>query len=309
MFSFISSSDRTFIRTLLLWIAGFALAANILAGYGLDHWPWLQQRQEMPRFQVAASIEDYLLDYPECPIVVLGSSVSEALPPVGWERADVCTLALVGEGSFLGLEIMVRTPAAPRVLFIESTFGFRDVSAKLLAAATDPVFREIHAWFPLSRAKANWINALWKSRYPRFSLLWRPTQPWSEWRAERRSFMDVYRSMEGGAVNEWQRNHLDGTLRRTAELVAEMERRGSKIIFFEAPLDRYLASMPVVALWTGKMHEAFADHEWVMDSPEKYYLVDGEHFTSGSGKDFFDLLMTHLTGDLPQSRDRGNDGR
>jgi hypothetical protein len=301
----ISSSDRKFIGTLLLWTVILGAAANLVAGYGLGHWRWLRQRAEMPKFEVAANIQNYLLDYRTCPIVILGSSVVGGLPPPGWERPDVCSITLVGQGSLLGLEIMARSEAAPQVLFVESSFGFRDAPADPIAAATDPLREALHAWLPLTTARGNWINALSKSRYPVPATLYRPSESWEEWRAMRKRYTDVYVSIYGHEVNDWGRNHLDENLKRTEELIADIERRGTKIIFFEAPLDPQLASLPVIALWAELMHAAFADHEWVMDPTGKYYLNDGMHFTPGSGKDFFDLLMAHV----PAPSNSGNDVR
>jgi hypothetical protein len=56
------------------------------------------------------------------------------------------------------------------------------------------------------------------------------------------------------------------------------------------------------------MHQAFADHEWVTDAAKEYYLTDGVHFASGSGKDFFDLLMANLPSALQETAIPPNEG-
>ena len=287
---------------MLIWVVLLSVGANLLAGYELRHLPWLDRRVQMQKFSVAASFESYFLKYRRCPVVILGSSIAGELPPEGWERPDVCTITLTGLGSLLGLEVMARIPATPRVLFVESNLAFRDAPAEQQAALTDPVPSLIREWFPLTSAQGNWINALWRGQYPIERNLQRPTESWEDWRAMRRPYSDVYVSIYGDPVGEWGRNRLDENLKRTEELIAEMERRGTKIIFFEAPLDPRLASLPVIALWADKMHAAFADHEWVMDPTGKYYLNDGMHFTSGSGMDFFNLLMAHV----PPPSESGN---
>jgi hypothetical protein len=290
----ISSSDRRFICVLALWTAALVVAANLLVAYGQHHWAWLERRLEMPNYDVPANIQDYVLNYRRCPIVVLGSSVVGALPPPGWERPDVCSITLIGLGSLLGLEIMTRTPAAPRVLFVESSFGFRDAPPAMVSNATDPLLRMLHAWFPLTTATANWINMIGKSQYVVSPDLWRPTESWAEWREKRMAYSDIYVSIYGQEVSDWGKHHLDDNLARTKATIAEMERRGTKIIFFDTPLDPRVGELPIIAFWTEKMHAAFPDHEWVTDSPEKYWLTDGMHFVSGSGEDFFKLLMAHL---------------
>jgi hypothetical protein len=301
MRSFISSSDRKFIFTLAVWSIVLSVAANALVWYGLHHWPSLDRRVQMGKFAVAATLESYFRNYRRCPIVVLGSSIAAGLPPEGWERPDVCTITLVGSGSFLGLEVMSRTPAAPRILFVESNFGFRDAPAEMVATFTDPLPRAIRDWLPLTGAQGNWINILWRQQYPIEQNLYRPSEPLPEWRALRKQYADIYLSIYGDPVSEWARNRVDEILKRTAELVAEFERRGTKIIFFETPLDPEIAPLPIIALWSDKMHTEFADHEWITDSTDKYYLNDGMHFVSGSGKDFFDLLMAHVPGGSPQA--------
>ena len=294
MRSSISSSDRRFIVALALWIVGLSAAANLVAGYGLGHWDWLSRRMQMPKFEVAANLQDYVRNWRRCPVVVLGSSVVGGLPPAGWEKPGVCSITLVGQGSLLGLDVMAQSPAAPKILFVESNFGFRDTVPDVVAATSDPVRRVIHDWLPLSTAQANWINALGKSQFGEAHGLDRPTESWEAWRESRKAYADIYVKMYGNPVGDWGRQHLEENLQHTRTLVAELERRGTKFIFFEAPLDPRLTELPVIALWAEKMHKAFADHDWVTDAPEKYYLTDGMHFMSGSGKDFFDLLMSHV---------------
>jgi hypothetical protein len=305
--SSISSSDRRFIAALLLWTALLTVAANLAAGYALRVNPWLKRRVEVPSFAVMANLEDYVRHYPDCPVVVLGSSIAENLPPAGWERPGVCSIALIGQGPLLGLETMARTEAAPRLLFIEASFGFRDTPPGLAEAATDPARRFLHAWFPLTTARGNWLNMLGKTQYAMVHELYRPAEPWTEWRAQHQSYRDVYIGIYGAAESDWMRGHLAEQLDRTKTLVAELERRGTKIIFFEPPLDRQIAALPIIALWSRQMRQAFADHEWVTDAPESYYLTDGQHFTPGSGKDFFDLLMRQVPPVVMQGADSTKD--
>jgi hypothetical protein len=303
MRSFISSSDRRFIGILALWVLSLSVAANLLAGYELHHWSVLTRRVQMAKFDVAASFENYFLNYPRCPIVILGSSIAAGLPPEGWERGDVCTITLVGQGSFLGLEVLAKFPATPKVLFVESNFGFRDAPADQVAMFTDPLRRTLHDWLPLTTAQGNWINMLWRSQYPIEQHLYRPAESWDSWREMRKAYADIHISTYGNPVSDWSRDHMDGILKRTAELVSQMERNGTKVIFFEAPLDPRITSLPIIDLWAQMMHSAFADHEWVTDAPEKYYLNDGVHFTGGSGIDFFNLILTRVsTGSITPNR-------
>jgi hypothetical protein len=291
----ISSSDRRFLGALALWTAVLVVAANVATGYAMRHWDRLDRRLEMPKFDVAANLENYVLNYRHCPVVVLGSSVVGGLPPPGWEKPGVCSITLVGQGSLVGLDVMSRLPkAAPRVLFVESSFGFRDSVPDEVAAATDPVPRLIRDGFPLATASANWVNILWKIQLPVATGLWRPTESWEQWHELRKPYSDIYVQIYGGPVDDWGQRHLDDNIARTKALIADIESRGTKIIFFDSPLDPRVAELPVIAVWTEKMHAAFPDHEWVSDAPQKYWLTDGMHFTSGSGEDFFQLLMSHL---------------
>ncbi len=290
----ISSSDRRFLGALALWTGALAVAANLAAGYALSHWDRLDRRLDMPKYEAAVNLQNYALNYRQCPVVVLGSSVVGALPPPGWERPGICSITLLGQGSLLGLEVMAKLPAAPRVLFVEASFGFRDAPPQRVAAETDRVPRLIRDGFPLATAAGNWINMLWKSQIPVATDLWRPTESWQEWRAQRRPYADIYQQIYGHPLTDWAKHHLDDNIARTKALVAELENRGTKIIFFDMPLDPQVAELPIIALWTEKVHAAFPDHDWVSDSPENYRLADGMHFVTGSGEDFFELLLSHL---------------
>jgi hypothetical protein len=298
--SSISSSDRRFLRALALWTAGLAVGFNLVVAYGLQHWRWLDRRHDLAKFEAAVNIEDYVLNYRRCPVVVLGSSVVAAVPPPGWERPGVCSVAILGQGALLGLAVMARIPAAPRVLFVEASFGFRDAPPDQVETYADPGLRALHRWFPLSAAKANWINMLGKAQDAVQGALYRPDQPWAAWRTEHQPYSDIYARIYGAPIDAGARRHLDANLAQTRSLIAEMETRGTKVIFFEAPLDPRLAGLPIVSVWHDMMRAAFADHDWVADAPEKYYLTDGMHFTSGSGADFYDLLLSQVpVGVLP----------
>jgi hypothetical protein len=292
--SFISSSDRAFIRSLALWTVGLTLALNLVAGYGLRHWAWLDKRRELPKFEATVNMQDYLLNYRDCPVTILGSSVVLAVPPTGFERPGICSIALLGQGALLGLATMARIPAAPRFLFVESTFGFRDAAPDLVATYADPGLRALHAWLPLTSAKANWLNMLGKPQYTESKYLYQPPKAWDAWRAAYQPYEEVYVKIYGRPVDDGYRQHLEANLAQTKSLVAAMERRGTMVIFFEAPLDPSLAALPVVSAWRDMMRAGFADHDWVEDKPEKYYTADGMHLVSGSGEAFYELLLSHL---------------
>lgn len=299
--SFISSSDRAFIRSLALWTAGLTLALNLVAGYGLLHWVWLDKRRELPKFEAIVNMQDYLLNYRDCPVTILGSSVVLAVPPTGFERPGICSIALLGQGPLLGLATMARIPAAPRVLFVESTFGFRDAAPDLVASYADPRLRALHAWVPLTSAKANWLNMLGKPQYADPKDLYQPSETWEDWRAAHKPYQDIYVTIYGRPVNDGYRQHLEANLAEMKALVAAMESRGTKVIFFEAPLDPSLAALPVVSVWRDMMRAGLADHDWVEDKPEKYYTADGMHLVSGSGEAFYELLLSHLPPDFAAS--------
>ena len=293
MLSSISSSDRRFLGRLLIWILLFVPAANVMAGYALRHWPWPTTRVVMAKYGARTAIEDYVNNQRDCPVVILGSSVAGALPPPGHDRPGVCTIAMVGQGPYPGLEIMDRIKAAPRVLFLESNLGFRDSEPGQVAALTEPAQRTLHYWLPLTTAQGNWINALWKSQISMQTNLYRPNIPWAQWHQEQ----EVSKPHPAGydkPMADWDRWFVDDHLKHTAALVAALESRGTKVIFYQSPMEPRIAQQPIFALWAEKERAAFADHEWVTDDLEKYYLVDGIHFTTGSGEDFFDLLMSHV---------------
>jgi len=301
MLSSISSSDRRFLGRLLVWILLLAPAANLLMGYALHHWPWPTSRVVMAKYGARTAIEDYVNDAGDCPVVILGSSIAGALPPPGRERPGVCTVAMVGQGPFPGLEVMDRIKAAPRLLFLESNLGFRASEPGQIAGLTDPMPRAFRYWLPLTSAQGNWINALWKSQVYISPYLYRPDLPWQQWHDEEEA--KPHPVSYGHPLSDWDRWYVDDHVKQTAAMVAALESRGTKVIFYQSPMEQRILQQPIFGLWAEKERAAFADHEWITDDLEKYYLVDGIHFTTASGEEFFELLMSHVPPDiLPPNR-------
>jgi hypothetical protein len=199
---------------------------------------------------------------------------------------------MVGQGPFPVLEVMDRIQAAPSVLFLESNLGFRDSEAGEVDDAAGFLSRMTHRLLPLSSAQGNWLNALWRSHATIYPNLYRPNMSWDDWEAdqEKKPHWDAYND----PLSDWSRQYVADHIKRTAALIAALESRGTKVIFFESPMAPHVAKQPVFELWSEKAHEAFADHEWVTDSLQHYYMADGMHFTTGSGEDFYELLLSHL---------------
>ena len=285
---------------LLLWTAGFTVlgCGLVLLAAGSKR---LDRIHQLPQFELASGIERYQLEGKSAPIVLLGSSAARELPPDGRERADVFTMSLLGYSSLLGLEVLVRTGAAPRLVLVEGTFGYRREPMDILAEETDPLPRRLHADLPLARAQFHWINSLWNASLPVQPELVTPAQSWPDWRAYRHPWLAGGASAFTTPYALKDLHDADREIARYRELVAALERRGTRVVFYDLPLDPEIQALPGYIEWAAKMHEAFADHDWVTDSPEGYYLYDGVHFVSGSGERFFELLLRRAGANSPDA--------
>ena len=293
--SFTSSSDAGFALRLVLWAGAFTALGCVLARLA-DGSPVFDRIHQMPQFELAGAVEQFERDPHQASIILLGSSAARELPPEDRQRQGVFTMSLLGYSSLLGLEVLARSDAAPKLVLVEGTLGFRHVPADILADETDNLPRRLHAALPITQARFHWLNLLWLGCLPLEPELFTPAMSWQDWRAHRRPWLGLGLSAFTTPYAVKNLAQADQRIARYRELIGVLERRGTRVVFYDLPVDPEIQALPAYVEWQDEIHAAFADHAWLADAPEGYYLYDGIHFTSGSGERFFDLLMQGAEG-------------
>lgn len=108
-----------FLLTLLALSAGVSQLRESLSDEEVD--------VQGEAYENAIVAERYLLAPDNKRTVIVGSSVAKALPPEGFQPADVATLFMPGNGAMSGLEIILRSGARPQVVLVEVDFADRGV--------------------------------------------------------------------------------------------------------------------------------------------------------------------------------------
>ncbi|MBV8120064.1 MAG: hypothetical protein JO081_09025, partial [Alphaproteobacteria bacterium] len=212
-------------------------------------------------YKNATIAERYLLAPDNKRTVIVGSSVSKSLPPEGFRPDDVATLFMAGNGAMTGLEIILRSGARPQLVLVEVDFADRGVDEDLMSHLFDPTMVALRRAMPIFQDENNLLNLLVKasvSRRPRNAVADRPKISVAEWRNEIRERIDYY---VAGFGHPYKLNQ--SFLSRLEAQVAELETRGTRVVFFYDPLDREIAAAPEIGAWRQAVENAFSDHQFI----------------------------------------------
>jgi hypothetical protein len=240
-------------------------------------------------YKNATVAERYLLAPDDKRTVIVGSSVANGLPPEGFRPVDVATLFMPGNGAMTGLEIILRSGARPQVVLVEVDFADRGVDEDLISHLFDPTMVALRRAVPIFQDENNLLNLLVKasiSHHPRNTVADRPQVTVAEWRNEIRSRIDYY---VAGFGHPYKLNQA--FLRRLKTQVDELERRGTRVVFFFDPLDQEIAAAPEIEGWRQAVRNAFSDHQFISAADSPLHLLDGIHFFGYAGVQYFEYLL------------------
>jgi hypothetical protein len=281
---------------MLTGLAATLLATNLFVEYLRATTWWATRDIQHPGVQNEVIFERYIFDGLAKKIVLVGSSVSTQLPPEGQRPENVATLFAQGSGGMTGLEAIVLSQAAPRVVLIEANFLNRGINEAMLSNIFNPYTLYLRKNLRALRYEFNPLNLLYK-RY--LSLPAHtddsPKMPPSEWDIQLAPKIDHYKAGFGN-VNPSVLKQNEAIIDTLKRQVKTLSNRGSRIIFYFTPMHHDLIDLPVIAQWSNLILQEFGnDYEIILPKPGQYtYLVDGIHFFVQSGKEYFDYLMRQL---------------
>jgi hypothetical protein len=246
-------------------------------------------------------------------VVVVGSSIANRLKDL---PRDWFNLSFNGGSAFTGLEIIARSGKSPKVVLIETNM--------LLLPADEQQLRQLFT--PGVYQARRRLAFLAETNKPHLvaqrALIERdektasparpapgassPAEPTEPDAAETALSREQYESLSvrraGELADAIDAKTLDRIVRDLKHHVANLEKRGIEVVFFEMPEHAPFADAPRPTSVRHKLKEAFPEdrYAWVPDSDRATYrTTDFVHLTAAGSKRYADVLKSFLSTQLP----------
>jgi hypothetical protein len=235
-------------------------------------------------------LEQFTYQYPEKPIVLLGSSILTMIPPANCRPDNVGSIYLQGRSAMTGMEMLQRLRAHPKVVFVEVPTLLIGVDTNLIDTVFTPVYWRIRSAIPALRWNRNWLVLLYRREIyqrlpPKFTLKL-PAESVTEWDAERAAFIEPQLRPYNNDSN------IDQIIPQVIDRVRGLQHSGTRVIFFD-PIDARMRAQPQESHLREKLRDALPNVEMIEapDGEAPLYRWDGMHFVDASGLWFFNFLM------------------
>ena len=255
-------------------------------------------------------------------VVIVGTSLAQRIRNA-WLPPQTINIALSGQSSFDGLEIIVRSGKRPDLVLIETNVLNKDADSGFLASLFNPALFHARAWLPSLREEhrpipelKGWVKARLdsqRSREGRVKEVDSKTDdprhetkgPAGEPRVNRRLAVaiEALRRYQKAYARPIDARLLRTRLARLREIVDRLEERGTRIVFFEMPTHPSLCRSPRLASIRKAVMRAFPGYAYYRDPDcERYRVTDGLHLDDRSALYFARQLFTGLrnSGSLPR---------
>jgi len=247
--------------------------------------------------------QEYLFAKPVKPGVVVGSSLSARLAETSL-KTDFYNLSLGGDSVFTGLEIVRRSAIRPRVVLIETNMLLREENQSILSNVFCPLVSQLRPLVPGFRERYC-PSTLIAGKVGGILIDCAVTAgqricPWQDlFTTEDRKF--VFAKMidiqKADYEVEPRPEQLKGQIEKLKVLVASLEERGSRCIFFEMPIDNSLIKLPVPSAIRNSVREAFPSPKYVWVCPEgnqHYETQDGMHLSDPAANTYAEHIRAEL---------------
>lgn len=222
----------------------------------------------------AERTEEYVYSKKEFPIVIVGSSLSGAFEGHSLFTRPYFNLFLPFTGSCTGLEIVRRSHKIPEVLFIEINHVDRGIDSVLIA----DVFKT-----PMYSLKKN-IPFLLKKNKLFANILDRLKKPVSNKLNSTQPPAVLYTKMLNASVKEWSKLpdtvYMRLLLNRFKDNLAYLSAHGTKIWFYEVPMDPGITNSPLLVYQRTFFQQLALKNGYTfikVDQSRPYRTGDGVH--------------------------------
>ncbi len=260
-------------------------------------------------FTVQSLWQDNIIRYQEYTLappprcVLLGTSLSRGFK-TEW-LGDACyNLSATGGNVLLGLDVVLRNSAQPKIVLIETTRLMQDGAEGIVENTFRPVFHELRPLLPALRERyqpanlGGWLLGEHALRST-LSLLRIPVQT----QTPTESVRDPSRFQQQLALNlqSHQSTHhparLEIRCQKLQAALAQLRAQGIRPIIFELPLDSAVMNTPAVRQLDQALRIHFPDtrYEWIRpDHSRAHETTDGIHLTSVELKSYAEKIRAVL---------------
>ena len=240
--------------------------------------------------------------------IITGSSMAyrlrdEFLPP------SYYNLALGGQSSFIGLELVNRSPSTPKVVFVEMNTVLRSFSTSLIDGIFERPNYDVKKNVLITRDKFQFIPFLINQANQCFSKSDAQTKSTNSDpkidQATLRKRVDLqkasYSKLPSQEKMQWGFDRLDKS-------IAALENKNIRIVFFEMPMHPELRDSKLFSTLRKQLSERFPPSEYqyiLVQEPRNFTTTDGLHLIDSSAKKMAEYLVSefnqkiHIETDLP----------
>jgi len=233
IFNFSSNFSKSFIFNI---IVVFIVLFTTYTGYIICCKPEITKVQNQWQKNFVVS-QRFIYRYLNIPKIILGSSLAaridqDVLP------ADVYNLGFSGGSVLTGLELLVRSGAAPKIILIETNVIFNDKDEKMLDRLFAPLIWKIKKTIPSLQAEYQPLNII-------LSFLYKTGKSTKSEQIKRKIDQNTYTRMLALYKEKYSTIPEPGMIKKNISdlqrLVSIMIQRGTKVVFFEMPIASQLS--------------------------------------------------------------------
>ena len=254
----------------------------------------------------------------ECPTVILGSSLAaklrpQVLPP------NVCNLALCGQSVFEGFELLRHTRRIPKLILLEINILDRAPDPQTIEALFNPALHPLRRWYPGLQARHQPLNEALAAGLAALAWL-KPAAaariqlklgvggpaPGAALPADDPTFRPASAAVVAAAHAKYDQLPEQPVFGRNLALLRQYVRyftaRGTRIVFFEMPVDEY-ASKGAKMHYIRQLLVAVYPANQLLYLPRPdctiYHTTDGMHLTDPSAWRYSAVLAREISTLLP----------
>ena len=226
--------------------------------------------------------------------VMVGTSLSSRI--IADSIPMVTSLSFGGCSVEDGLRIILYKGYTPKFILIESNYILKDANTSFLSSITEGPMPMLRKWIPSLREKYEPI-CIYESIFDYFDFHFLGLKGYLYSRIKQNNNIDNSQKNDRLLLEIGRRKKEDMLLTPTElrsrvnnikQLTTELEAKGSKIVFFEMPINQELAHLKKDNQTRGVLQKEFPANKYLYlpNDTAKYETTDGLHFTQDDSKKF-----------------------
>lgn len=228
--------------------------------------------------------------YDRSPYVIVGTSLSARI--LKDSIPDVSSIAFGGSSVENGLRLVLTKPVLPRVLFVETNLILRESDSTFIEQAVHPLMFQWKRLLPSFREQYQPI-CLFADAVFRLSGI----NPQSGAAKINRDFLNRSIGMKIASDTLYHTAYACKRMERIDGLLNEIEKRGTRLVFFEMPVHDELKNLGSFDQVRTLIHSRYPDaqYSYIPCDTASYITTDGIHLDYDGQLRFTAYFRSHIT--------------